>query len=119
MLSGPERTRRTEPCWGKASVYSRATRLPAGRRREKRAPSGRTLLPNSAPRGRGDDAEFMPQPCGLTAYCFGPFRAESTADALPAPLRFVPCALVQEGNAHSVLYASGTPRTEPMLTWLP
>ena len=59
MLPGPERTRRTEPCWGKASVYSRATRLPAGRRREKRSPSGRTLLPGSAPRGRGDDAEFM------------------------------------------------------------
>ena len=58
MLSGPERTRGTEPCWGKASVYSRATRLPAGRRREKRAPSGRTLFPRSAPRGSGDSAEF-------------------------------------------------------------
>ena len=29
MLSGPERTRGTEPRWGKASAYSRATRLPA------------------------------------------------------------------------------------------
>ena len=58
MLSGPERTRWTEPCWGKASVYSRATRLPAGRRREKRASSGRTLFPRSAPRGSGDSAEF-------------------------------------------------------------
>jgi len=52
MLSGPERTRWTEPCWGKASVYSRATRLPAGRRREKRAPSGRTLLSGSTRRRR-------------------------------------------------------------------
>ena len=58
MLSGPERTRRTEPCWGKASVYSRAIRLPAGKRRGNRAPCGRTLLSGFAPQYRGDSAEF-------------------------------------------------------------
>ena len=59
MLSRPERTRRTEPCWGKASAYSRAIRLPAGRRRGNRAPSGRTVSSNSAPRYRGDSATFV------------------------------------------------------------
>jgi len=87
MLSGPERTRRTEPCWGKASLYSRATRLPVGRRRGERAPSGRTLLSGSTRRHRRAQTKSCGQPCGSANSCFEPVWGDSTEEErLIAPL---------------------------------